>query len=88
MDAVVPIKKPETKQEIEHHTSKQFVSCLNCKARLERNEISFDVTSIDPLEVFFYESKVEIVKVPLKEIKGTASMDEADFLDVEVLWVN
>lgn len=65
IDAVTPLSKPKTKEELKAHARKQFVLCLNCNAEIESEQVSVKINNANtyPVIVSFYESRVVIEQI-------------------------
>ncbi len=65
LDAVDPIVKPKTKQQLEAQARKQFIVCLNCEAEIQSDQVSIKTTNhtVYPVLVSFYESKVVVQEI-------------------------
>lgn len=64
-NAIDPLSKPVTQEQLEAQAKKQFVLCLNCKAEIENKVYEMQVISSSPIKVEFYyrQVRVELTKI-------------------------
>ena len=84
IDAVNFLEKASNQEEKEKQAKRQFVVCLNCKARIDGGELEFKIndSSSCPVNVSFFETKVIVTK-ERKEIKVENKSQDA--LEVEIV---
>lgn len=67
LNAIEPLTKPTTQKELEAQAKRQFIVCLNCKAKVDAGEVSYRVVdSKPPMDIQFYSRHVHIRHVPIE----------------------
>jgi hypothetical protein len=69
-----------TQEEKEKRAKTQYLLCLNCAAEIKSNEVEAKIinTKVYPVEVEFYERRVQVVKTKLNSITYSSDVIEAE----------